>query len=98
MSGILQGEELIESSTVKKNLGVLVDEKLDVSHQCELAAQKAKSNMGASKSTVVSQAREMTGFLCSALLKPHLLDCTQMEGLHIQDVELLEQVQRRPQR
>ncbi|GAB0190225.1 mitochondrial enolase superfamily member 1 [Grus japonensis] len=85
------GREWIETSSEEKDLGVLVDEKLNVTWQCMLAAQKANCVLGCIKRRVTSRSREVIVPLYSALLRPHLEYCVQLWGpQHKKDMELLE--------
>jgi len=90
------GDEGIESSPEEKDLGVLLGEKLDMSHQCALTAQKANHILGCIKRSVASRSRERILPLCSCLVRPHLESCIQLwSPQHKKDMEPLEWVQRR---
>ncbi|GAB0180960.1 mitochondrial enolase superfamily member 1 [Grus japonensis] len=85
------GREWMESSPEEKDLGVLVEKKLNMSQKCALAAQKANRVLGCITSSVTSKSREGILPLYSALVRPHLQYCVQLWGpQYRRDMELLE--------
>jgi len=90
------GGERIENSPEEKDLGVLVDKKINFTLQGVLAAQKDNHILGCIKRRVASRSKEVILPLCSPLVRPHLESCVQLWSCqHRKNTDLLEHVQRR---
>jgi len=61
------GMKGLSTALTKRNLGILMDGKLDMSQQHALIAQNANCNLDSIKSSIMSRSREVTLPLYSAV-------------------------------
>lgn len=86
----LKKNDWIESSPAKKDLKILLDEKLNTSLQYVFATQKVNHTLGCIKRSVPSRLREVILLLYSTLTRSHLEYCVQLwEAQHKKDMDLL---------
>jgi len=64
--------DLLESSSVERDLGLLADNRLTMSQQCAVAAKKVDGLLGCIRRSVTSRSRQDLLPLYSALGRRHL--------------------------
>ena len=86
MNKYRMGDTWLNSSICERDLGVLVNNKLNMSQQCDKAAKKANAMLGCIARSIESRARDVIIPLYSILVRPHLECCVQFWAPQIQRI------------
>ncbi|CAM4321681.1 unnamed protein product [Lepidochelys kempii] len=93
------GTHQLEVTEEEKDLGVLVDHRMTMSCQCDMAVKKANVVLGCIRRGISRRDKEVLVPLYKALVRPHLEYCVQFwSPMFKKDEFKLEQVQRRATR
>uniref|UniRef100_A0A674I2H4 DDE-1 domain-containing protein n=1 Tax=Terrapene triunguis TaxID=2587831 RepID=A0A674I2H4_9SAUR len=93
------GTHRLEVTEEEKDLGVLVDRRMTMSRQCDVAVKKANAVLGCIRRSISSRDKEVLVPLYKALVSPHLEYCVQFwSPMFKKDEYKLERVQRRATR
>uniref|UniRef100_A0A7M4E807 Reverse transcriptase domain-containing protein n=1 Tax=Crocodylus porosus TaxID=8502 RepID=A0A7M4E807_CROPO len=90
------GNSFFGSGEAEKDLGVIIDAKMNMGRQCGDAVRKANHTLSCIHRCISSRSKEMTLPLYTALVRPQLEYCIQFWALHFKrDVDNMERVQTR---
>ncbi|CAM5106476.1 unnamed protein product [Natator depressus] len=93
------GMHQLEVTEEEEDLGVLVDHRMTMSCQCDMAMKKANAILGCIRRGISSRDKEVLVLLYKALVRPHLEYCVQFwSPMFKKDEFKLEQIQRRATR
>uniref|UniRef100_A0A7M4E8L1 Reverse transcriptase domain-containing protein n=1 Tax=Crocodylus porosus TaxID=8502 RepID=A0A7M4E8L1_CROPO len=90
------GSDPLSSTEAERDLGVLVDSKMNIRRQCNETVSKANCTLSCISRCMTNRTKEVILPLCAALVRLQLEYCVQFQVLYFKkDVDRLERVQRR---